>query len=133
MASPELDPVISIAPLIPGASTIDQKTITIYVQLAFSAGYYTVGGVPAGIQAYAGTLTINDTQFLWGDVRSEEPFTTSLGIGGYNYKYNPLNDTIQIFEGPVATGYELTASQAIPAGVLNDVIIGRFTWNRLAQ
>ena len=133
MAAPQLDPVITYAPLIPGGTTIDQKTITLYVQLAFSAGFYTVGGIPAGLQAYAGSLTINDTQFLWGDIHSEEPFTSSLGIGGFTYRYNPLNDSIQIFDGPMQASNELTASQAIPAGVLNDVIVGRFTWNRLSQ
>lgn len=132
MASPQLDPNITYAPLIPGAVTIDSKTITAYLQLAFSAGFYTVGGVPAGLAAYMNSLTVNTTEFLWGEIKSEEPFTTSLGIGGYTYRYNPLNDTIQIFDGPQQASNELTASQAIPAGVLNDVIVGRFTYNRLA-
>lgn len=134
MASPQLQPTITYAPLIPGASTIDQKTITVYLQVAFSAGFYTVGGIAAGLAAYVNTLGINTTQFLWAEIKSEEPFTSSLGIGGFKYAYNPLNDTIQIFDGaPGTTGTELTASQAIPAGVLNDVIVARFTYNRLPQ
>jgi len=133
MASPQLQPTVTFAPLIPGGATIDQKTITVYLQLAFSAGFYTVGGVAAGLASYVNSLTINTSQFLWGEIKSEEPWTTSLGIGGFTYRYNPLNDTIQIFDGPASTGNELTASQAIPAGVLNDIIVGRFTYNRLAQ
>lgn len=131
MASPQLDPVVSYAPLVPGGTSIDSRTITAWLQVAFAAGFYTVGGVPAGLQAYLGTLTVNTTQPLWIDIRSEEPLTTSLNIGGYNYRYNPLNDTIQIFDGVVQASNELTASQAIPVGVLNDVIICKATYNRL--
>jgi len=130
MASPQLDPAVTYAPLIPGATTIDQKTITLYLQVAFGAGYYTVGGVPAGLAAYVGTFSVNDTQFLWAEVKSENPYSTSLGIGGFTYRYNPTNDTFQIFDGSPAG--ELTASQVIPAGVLNDTIIMRVTYNRLA-
>lgn len=132
MASPQLSPTVSFAPLIPGAVTIDSKTITAYLQLAFSAGFYIVGGIPSGVSAYMNSLTVNTSEFLWAEIKSEEPFTTSLNIGGFSYRYNPLNDTIQIFDGAPSATTELTASQAIPAGVLNDVIVGRFTYNRLA-
>lgn len=132
MASPQLDPVVTYAALIPGAVDITSKTISLWLQVAFSAGYYTVGGVPAGLQAYVGTWTVNDSQFLWAEFKSEEPLTTSLGIGGYTYRYNPTNDTFQIFDGAASSSNELTASQAIPAGVLNDVIVGRVIYNRLA-
>jgi hypothetical protein len=132
MASPELDPVVSYAPLVPGAVSIDSKTITAWLQVAFAAGFYTVGGVPAGLQAYLGTLTVNTTEPLWIDMKSEEPVTSSLNIGGYTYRYNPLNDSIQIFDGAASPSNELTASQAIPVGVLNDVIICRATYNRLS-
>ena len=118
MASPQLDPVVTYAALVPGAVDITSKTISLWLQVAFSAGYYTVGGVPAGLQAYVGTWSVNDSQYLWSEFKSEEPFTTSLGIGGFNYRYNPTNDTFQIFDGPVQASNELTASQAIPAGVL---------------
>lgn len=133
MASAELDPIITYAPLIPGAVSIDSKTITAWLQVAFSAGYYTVGGIPAGLQAYLGSLTVNTTEPLWIDIRSEEPVTASLNIGGFAYKYNPLNDSIQIFDGGYPSpSTELTASQAIPVGVLNDVIICKATYNRLS-
>lgn len=131
MASPEQQPQVTYAPLVPGAVDITSKVIRVFLQLAFSAGYYTVGGVAAGLAAYVSALAIDSTQFLWQDIKSEEPVSTSLGIGGYSYKYNPLNDTIQIFDGPIQPSNELTASQVIPAGVLNDVIVGQFTYNRI--
>ena len=131
MASPQLNPTITYAPLIPGAVTIDSKTITVYLQVAFAAGFYTVGGVPAQLLPYLNALTVNTSEILWVDVKSEEPYTTSLGIGGFTYRYNMINDSIQIFD-PAAPTNELTASQAIPAGVLNDVIVLRATFNRLA-
>ena len=130
MATPELDPVVTIAPLLQGVVTIDSKTITAYLQLAFSAGYYTVGGVPAGIAAYMNEQTVNTSNPLWAEVHSEDPFVTSLGSGGFTYLYNFSTDTIQIFDGPAQAGNELTASEPIPAGVLNDTIVGKFTYDR---
>lgn len=132
MASPEQDPVVTYAPLVPGAVDITSKTISLWLQVAFGPGYYTVGGVPAGLAAYAGTWTVNDSEYLWSEFKSEEPYTTSLGIGGYTYRYNPTNDTFQIFDGAPSPTSELTASQVIPSGVLNDVIVGRVIYNRLA-
>ena len=132
MASPELDPQVTIAPLLPGATSIDQKTITLWLQIAFGTGYYTVGGVPSGLAAYAGSLTVNDTQFLWADIKSEDAVTTSLNQGGYTYRYVPATDLIQIFDGAQAAGNELTSSQVIPAGVLNDTIVAQITYNRLS-
>lgn len=132
MASPELDPQVSYAPLVPGATSIDQKTITLWLQVSFGTGYYTVGGVPAGLAAYAGTFTVNDTQYLFSDFKSEDTVVTSLNSGGYTYKYIPSTDSFQIFDGAAVGGNELTASQVIPAGVLNDVIVGYVTYNRLS-
>jgi hypothetical protein len=123
---------VSIAALIPGCTSIDQKTITLWVQIAFGAGTYTTGGVPAGIAAFAGTLTVNDTEYLWSSFQSEEPFTSSLGIGGFTYRYNPSNDTLQIFDGAPATGTELSNGSAIPSGVLLDTITGQVVYNRLS-
>jgi hypothetical protein len=131
MASPEMPPQVTFAPLVPGAVSIDSKTITLWLQVAFAAGYYTVGGIPAGLAAYASSLGIDSNSFLWGDTKSEEPITTSLNIGGYTYRYNPTTDMFQIFDGTASPANELTASQVIPAGVLNDVIVGQYTYNRL--
>jgi hypothetical protein len=124
--------VPSFAALIPGCTSIDQKTITLWLQVAFSAGTYVTGGVPAGLQAFAGTLTVNDSEYLWSSFQSEEPFTTSLGIGGFTYRYNPTNDTFQIFDGAPATGTELTNGSTLPVGVTGDVITGQVVYNRLA-
>lgn len=133
MASPQLDPTVTIAPLIPGAATINQKTIELWIQIAFSTGYYTVGGVPAGLAAYAGSLSINDTQYLFSDFRSEDTVgTASLATGNYSYKYIPSTDSFQIFDGSPNAGNELGASQVIPAGVLNDTIVGYVKYNRLS-
>lgn len=121
-----LAPVVTYAPLTQGP-TIDRLTITLWLQLAFSAGYYTVGGVPSGLAAFAGTQTIDSAPFLASRIDSEATTSSSPAVAGYTYKYIPSTDKIQIF----LNGSELTASQAIPANVLNDIIVGQFIWVRL--
>lgn len=122
-----LVPTVTIANLLQGTD-ISSRTLTLWLQLVFSAGYYTVGGVPAGVATYAGSQTVDAAAFLQSFIQGEDPQTTSPAVGGYRYKYNPTNDTIQIFL--LSNGVELGASAAIPAEVLNDVIVGQFVYNR---
>lgn len=133
-------PVVTYAPLIPGATSIDQKTIGFWVQVGIGAGVYAVGGIPAGLNAFVGSYTVDDTTFLWAEFESE--LTTPYNGVFYTYEYIPSTDKIQIFQTPVTGGEqesgspgintsELSASAIIPAGVLNDVIVGHFIYNRL--
>jgi hypothetical protein len=119
---------------------MDQKTITMWVQVSIGAGVYAVGGIPAGVQFLAGTKTIDDVTFLQASVQSE--LTIPLNGVFYTYRYIPSTDKLQIFQTPVTGGEqesaspgintsELSASAIIPAGVLNDVIVGEFIYNRL--
>lgn len=125
---------VSFAALVPGYTTIDQKTITIIAQLSISAGNYTRGGIPAGVAALARSLTVDDATFLNAFIQSE--LTVPASGHTYLYKYIPSTDKIQIFDVVVTTGtqaapVELAESAATPAGVLTDVIVGEFTYNRL--
>jgi hypothetical protein len=113
--------------LVAGPS-IDSKTISLWLQIAFAAGYYTVGGVPAGVAAYAVGQTVDSAQFLAAYVGTEATRTSSPAVGSYRYLYIPSTDKFQIFDSSNA---ELGASAAIPAGVLNDTIVGQFIYNRL--
>lgn len=129
----QLVPPVTLAPLVPGPGTIDQKTITLYLQIAFGSGFYTVGGVPVGVAAYADQNGIDASEYLAGRVDSEAT-TTSAGaslptVGGVTYKYIPATDKLQMF----INGVEFTASEAIPAAVLNDTIVGQFTYLRLGH
>lgn len=128
----QLVPPVTLAQLTSGPS-IDSRTITVYLQIAFGPGYYTVGGVPAGIAAFVSGLTVDDTNYLIGQIVSEATQTgdgSSLPVvGGINYKYIPGTDKIQMFTAN--NGVELTASEAIPHAVLFDTIVGQFTYNRL--
>ena len=133
-------PVVTFAPLIPGATSIDQKTIGFWLQMSVGAGVYATGGIPAGLNTFVGTYTVDDTTFLWAEINSE--LTVPLNGVFYTYKYIPSTDKLQIFQTPVTGGQqesaspglvtsELSASAIIPAGVLNDVIIAHFIYNRL--
>jgi hypothetical protein len=124
---------VSIA-LLGNGPTIDSRTITVYLQLAFGTGYYNTGGIPAGIAAFINDLTVNTSNPLWAEVHSEDVVgSTSASLGNYYYIYNFTYDTIQIFDGPADNATELQASQLIPVGVLTDTIVGRFTYNRIPQ
>lgn len=125
MASPQ--PIITLASLTTSPE-VTSNTISLYLQLTFGAGYYTVGGIASGISAFVSDLTIDASQFLQSIVGGEDPVTASPLVGGVQYKYNPSNDTIQLF---TAAGVEFTASELIPASVLNDIVVGKFTFNRL--
>lgn len=120
-----LQPTITLAQLTTGP-TIDSRTITVWLQLAFSGGYYTVGGVQSGIQAFVSGLGVDDAHYLGSFIEGEETVTAT--VGGVRYKYIFDTDKIQLFS---AAGVEFTASQAIPVTVLNDIIVGNFTYNRI--
>ena len=131
----EFAPVVTLAELYAMGVTIDSQTITAYLQIAFQPGYYTVGGVPAGIAAFLGGLTVNTSNPLWAAVMSEDPVVqnSATASGNFTYLYNFENDTIQIFDGPIAAENELTASEASPGGVLQDTIVGKFTFARIPR
>jgi hypothetical protein len=133
-------PVVTYADLFPTGTSIDQKTISVWAQVSIGAGVYAVGGIPAGLQVFVGTKTIDDTTFLQSYIASELPIPLN-GVF-YTYKYIPSSDKLQIFQTPVTGGSqesaspglvtsELSASAIIPAGVLADVIVGQFVYNRL--
>ena len=124
-------PSVTYAALVAGPS-IDSKTITLWLQVAFSQGYYTVGGVAAGLKAYASAQGISaNAQFLEARFSSEAPVLNSgLSLptqADYTYKYIPTTDNIQI----LVNGVEFTPSEPIPPGVLNDTIVLAAVWNRL--
>ena len=108
-------------------------TIGLWLQMAFGPGYYTVGGVPAGLQALVSAVTIDINQFLACNVYSEADETASIlslpTVGGYTYRYIPATDRWQIFTNN--NGAEFLASEAIPPGVLNDIIVVNPIYNRL--
>jgi hypothetical protein len=120
--------VVSLALLTPQV-TIDSNTASVYVQISFSLGYYNPGGLASGVQAFVSALTVDDEQFLQAIITSEATFASTASLpstGGFQYIYNPTTDKIQV----VLNGVELTASETMPAGVLNDVIVGKFTYLR---
>jgi hypothetical protein len=112
--------------------TFDSKTTSLFFQATFGGSdFYDTGGLPAGLVALANSLSIDTAagQFLQAVIQGEDSvFTGSFEQGGYLYHYCYPSDTIQIF---TAAGVELTQSQLLPAGVLNDVVIGKATWIRL--
>lgn len=127
-------PAITTAALIPGYTSIDQKTITLWFQLTVGAGVYTPGGIPSGFAALANSLTVDENAFLFADVVSElvTPFTGT----SYKYKYVPTTDYLQIFavvtaSGVVTSTTELGASAIIPAAVIADTIVAKTVYNRL--
>lgn len=124
-------PAITYAALIPGYTSIDQKTISIWAQAAIGAGVYAVGGIPAGLVALARSLTVDDSTFLQSTFVSE--LTIAATGNSYKYVYVPSTDKLQIFQVTNSSGAysELTASAIIPAGVLTDVIVVEAIYNRL--
>lgn len=125
---------MTYAALVPGYTSIDQKTITTWSQLTIGSGVYAVGGVPAGLVALARSLTVDDTTFLQATVTSE--LTTPATGTAFYYRYVPSTDKIQIYQQTYASGVitattELTGSSIIPAGVLTDVIVVEAIYNRL--
>jgi hypothetical protein len=127
MASPVA--VLVLSPLQSGTPTdFTSSTVSIWLQISFAntaGGYYESGGIPSGVQAYASQLGINVNQFLQAHIVSE---TDNDSNGAqYSYKYVPSTDSIMII-GPAG---ELAPSYAIPSSVVADVVVGKFTYNRL--
>lgn len=124
-------PTVTLASLTQGP-TIDSKTISVWLQVQFGAGYYTVGGVPSGIQAFVSGLSIDDANFLAAYFTSEATTTfdgSSLpAVANITYKYIPSTDKIQMF---TANGIEFSASEAIPHAVLFDSIVAQVVYVRL--
>jgi hypothetical protein len=116
-------PAVTFADLFPTGVSVDQKTISMWLQVSIGSGVYATGGIPAGVQAQANAKTIDDTTFLFALVESE----LTRGATYYTYKYIPTTDKLQIF----SNGTELSASAIIPSAVLTDTIVGEFTYNRL--
>ena len=119
MSSPA--PSVSLA-LLTAQPSFDSNTISLFLQIAFSAGgYYETGGIPGvGLLALASEMGINVNQYLQTLIQSEI-------AGAYTYKYIPSTDSIQIFQN----GSELASSAGISTGILNDVIVAKATFNRL--
>lgn len=111
---------VTLAPLCENDCT--SKTIRAYLQIAFSAGSYTTGGLPAGVVAYFDAHTIDVTQYLISHIKGETTQPSEVG-----FRYVPSTDSIQIFSG----GSELANGASIPATVTSDTIVGFFIYNRL--
>ena len=124
--------VVTLAPLTLGPD-ITSRTIILYLQITFSALAYAVGGVPAGVATYADANGINATKYLFSNIQGEDTVVDGSGslptVGGVVFKYIPATDKIQLFDG--RTGLQFTESEAIPAAVLNDTIVGQFIYERL--
>lgn len=129
MASPE--PLVSLA-LITAQPTFDSNTISLYLQVVFSAGgYYQEGGINSGVQAFASSLGVNTANFLQAIMNNEAVVTSSPLTGGYLYQYNPSTDTIQIlYTAADGTIVEIPASYGISAGILNSSLVLKVTYAR---
>ena len=126
-------PTVTLAPLVAGPFTIDQKTITLWIQIAFGTGGYPVGGVPSGIAAFVDANGVDAGKFLGAYIQSEatevDGGSSLPTVGGIDYRYVPSTDKIQMFNS--RTGLEFTSSEAIPPSVLNDSVVGQFVYVRL--
>lgn len=129
MPSPE--PLVSLA-LITAQPTFDSNTISLYLQVVFSAGgYYQEGGINSGVQAFASSLGVNTANFLQAIMNNEAVVTSSPLTGGYLYQYNPSTDTIQIlYAAADGTIVEIPASYGISAGILNSSLVLKVTYAR---
>jgi hypothetical protein len=106
---------------------ITGKTIRAWLQVNFTPGTYTAGGLLMGLLAYADSRTIDFNGFLRASLWGEDVVTTT-GPGGYVYHYSPVGDVLQIVSA--TTGLELASGAAIPVGVLSDIVLCLAVWNR---
>ena len=81
------------------------RTIKAWGQVVMTAGQYITNGLPMGLLAFADARTIDFNGFLRCDVWDEEKVSTL-----YQYKYNPVQDSLQIF----LSGTELPAGTEVP-------------------
>lgn len=131
-------PLITYTNLVAVGNNVDitKSTIQVFAQVTFGPGFYTVGGIPAGLKAYASGLGISaNAQYLTSYWQSEAVTQGALSLptqAGYAYKYIPASDLLQIFAITANSDtYELGASEPIPPGVLNDIIVVQAIWVRL--
>jgi hypothetical protein len=103
---------------------ISGKAIAAWGQVNFAAGSYITGGIVFGLVPFADARTVDFNGFLQCEVYGEDAITASVGT--YQYHYSPVGDVLQILQN----GTELTNGAAIPAAVLNDVVLFHATWNR---
>ena len=103
---------------------ITGKTIQAWGQVNFSAGSYTTGGLVMGLLQFADGRTVDFNGFLRCLVYGEDVVTATVGT--YSYHYSPVGDVLQL----LLNGVELANGAAIPAAVLNDVVLFKATWNR---
>lgn len=89
---------------------ITGRTIKIWGQVSLSAGNYVTGGLPFGLLQFADSRAVNFSGFLRCDVWDEEPLTSTTGK--FVYHYNPVWDTLQIFNS--VTGLELAQDTVLP-------------------
>lgn len=89
---------------------ITGKTISAWGQVSLSAGTYLTGGLPFGLLAFADARTVDFNGFLRCEVWDEEPLNSTSGK--FVYHYNPVNDTLQIFNS--TTGLELANDTVLP-------------------
>jgi hypothetical protein len=99
------------------------KTLRSWGLVTFVAGQYTTGGIAMGLMQYLDVRTVDFNGFLKCDVWGEEPVASAL----YEYHYSPVGDVLQIFN---ANGTELTSGTALPALVLNDIVLFECTVDR---
>jgi hypothetical protein len=107
---------------------ITGKTIRAWGQVNFSPGTYVAGGLIMGLLQFADGRTVDFNGFLRCKVWGEEPVTAT--VGGFSYHYSPVGDVLQIFSNVAGVATELATGAAIPAKVLNDIILFLATWNR---
>jgi hypothetical protein len=105
---------------------ITGKTIQAWLQVNFTAGSYTTGGLLMGLLAYADSRTVDFNGFLRASVWGEDVLTAT--VGGYTYHYSPVGDLLQIVNA--TTGLELASGAAIPVQVLSDIVLCLAVWNR---
>jgi hypothetical protein len=103
---------------------ITGKTIKGWGTVSFSSGTYTSGGLTMGLINWLDARTVDFNSFLRCDVWGEDPVTASVGN---KYHYSPVGDLLQIF---TYAGVELANGAAIPASVLNDVVMFEVTVDR---
>ncbi len=101
-----------------------QKVLRSWGSVTFSAGTYTSGGLVMGLLTYLDQRTVDFNGFLKCEVWGEEPVSSTVGN---LYHYSPVGDLLQIF---TYAGVELANGAAIPASVLNDVILFEAQINR---
>jgi hypothetical protein len=76
---------------------ITGKTIKAWGQVVISPGVYAKGGLPMGLLLFADNRTVDFNGFLRCDVWDEEQIVGTSQAVQYTYKYNPTQDTLQIF------------------------------------